>query len=160
MTFAVGDRIVHPLHGAGVIDSIENQRVCGVERSYYVMHIKMGDMLVKVPTDSSDAVGLRPIMKPEEAKKFLDYIGTIKPEMTQNWNRRYRENMSKLRSGNLKDVAEVNKGPTVRDSERGLSTGERKMLNSAKEILLSEIVLSQSYTYDEASTLLEDALRP
>ena len=110
MTFAVGDRIVHPLHGAGVIDSIENQRVCGVERSYYVMHIKMGDMLVKVPTDSSDAVGLRPIMKPEEAKKFLDYIGTIKPEMTQNWNRRYRENMSKLRSGNLKDVAEVVRG--------------------------------------------------
>ena len=160
MTFAVGDRIVHPLHGAGVIDSIENQRVCGVERSYYVMHIKMGDMLVKVPTDSSDAVGLRPIMKPEEAKKFLDYIGTIKPEMTQNWNRRYRENMSKLRSGNLKDVAEVIKGLTVRDTERGLSTGERKMLNSAKEILLSEIVLSQSYTYDEASTLLEDALRP
>ena len=160
MTFAVGDRIVHPLHGAGVIDSIENQRVCGVERSYYVMHIKMGDMLVKVPTDSSDAVGLRPIMKPEEAKKFLDYIGTIKPEMTQNWNRRYRENMSKLRSGNLKDVAEVIKGLTVRDCERGLSTGERKMLNSAKEILLSEIVLSQSYTYDEASTLLEDALRP
>ena len=160
MTFAVGDRIVHPLHGAGVIDSIENQRVCGVERSYYVMHIKMGDMLVKVPTDSSDAVGLRPIMKPEEAKKFLDYIGTIKPEMTQNWNRRYRENMSKLRSGNLKDGAEVIKGLTVRDSERGLSTGERKMLNSAKEILLSEIVLSQSYTYDEASTLLEDALRP
>ena len=160
MTFAVGDRIVHPLHGAGVIDSIENQRVCGVERSYYVMHIKMGDMLVKVPTDSSDAVGLRPIMKPEEAKKFLDYIGTIKPEMTQNWNRRYRENMSKLRSGNLKDVAEVIKGLTGRDSERGLSTGERKMLNSAKEILLSEIVLSQSYTYDEASTLLEDALRP
>ena len=160
MTFAVGDRIVHPLHGAGVIDSIENQRVCGVERSYYVMHIKMGDMLVKVPTDSSDAVGLRPIMKPEEAKKFLDYIGTIKPEMTQNWNRRYRENMSKLRSGNLKDVAEVIKGLTVRDSELGLSTGERKMLNSAKEILLSEIVLSQSYTYDEASTLLEDALRP
>ena len=160
MTFADGDRIVHPLHGAGVIDSIENQRVCGVERSYYVMHIKMGDMLVKVPTDSSDAVGLRPIMKPEEAKKFLDYIGTIKPEMTQNWNRRYRENMSKLRSGNLKDVAEVIKGLTVRDSERGLSTGERKMLNSAKEILLSEIVLSQSYTYDEASTLLEDALRP
>ena len=151
---------MHPLHGAGVIDSIENQRVCGVERSYYVMHIKMGDMLVKVPTDSSDAVGLRPIMKPEEAKKFLDYIGTIKPEMTQNWNRRYRENMSKLRSGNLKDVAEVIKGLTVRDSERGLSTGERKMLNSAKEILLSEIVLSQSYTYDEASTLLEDALRP
>ena len=80
--------------------------------------------------------------------------------MTQNWNRRYRENMSKLRSGNLKDVAEVIKGLTVRDSERGLSTGERKMLNSAKEILLSEIVLSQSYTYDEASTLLEDALRP
>ena len=160
MTFAVGDRIVHPLHGAGVIDSIENQRVCGVERSYYVMHIKMGDMLVKVPTDSSDAVGLRPIMKPEEAKKFLDYIGTIKPEMTQNWNRRYRENMSKLRSGNLKDVAEVIKGLTVRDSERGLSTGERKMPHSAKEILLSEIVLSQSYTYDEASTLLEDALRP
>ena len=160
MTFADGDRIVHPLHVDGVIDSIENQRVCGVERSYYVMHIKMGDMLVKVPTDSSDAVGLRPIMEPEEAKKFLDYIGTIKPEMTQNWNRRYRENMSKLRSGNQKDVAEVIKGLTVRDSERGLSTGERKMLNSAKEILLSEIVLSQSYTYDEASTLLEDALRP
>ena len=158
MTFAVGDRIVHPLHGAGVIDSIENQRVCGVERSYYVMHIKMGDMLVKVPTDSSDAVGLRPIMKPEEAKKFLDYIGTIKPEMTQNWNRRYRENMERLKSGDLLEVAFVVKGLMLREQKRGLSTGERKMLHSAKQILISELVMCQSSSYETVEAQIQQAL--
>ncbi len=158
MTFAVGDRIVHPLHGAGVIDSIETQRISGVERSYYVMHINPGDILVKVPTESSDAVGLRPVIKPEEGRSFLDSLPSIKPELTQNWNKRYRENMMKLRSGDLRELAVVIKSLAARDGERGLSTGERKMLNSAKQILLSELVLSQSCSYDEASARLESAL--
>ncbi|MGI6029413.1 MAG: CarD family transcriptional regulator [Candidatus Heteroscillospira sp.] len=158
MVFKVGDRIVHPLHGAGVIDSIETQRIGGVERDYYVMHISMGDILVKVPKDTSDAIGVRPVIEPEQARRLLDSIGGIEIDVTQNWNRRYRENMHRLRSGDLMEVASVIKSLSVRDGDKGLSTGERRMLNSARQILLSELVLSRSCTYDEAVEQLRQAL--
>lgn len=158
MTFTVGDRIVHPMHGAGVIDSIETCRTDGVERDYYVMRIPMGDILVKIPKETSDAIGVRPVMQADQARQLLDNISNIHVEMTQNWNKRYRENMHKLCSGDLLEVAAVIKSLSARADGRGLSTGERKMLNSAKQILLSELVLSQNFTYDEAQQQLERAL--
>ena len=93
MAFAVGDRVVHPLHGAGVIDSIETQCAGGVQRDYYVMRISLGDILVKIPKDSSDAIGVRPVIQAEQAQRLLASISSIQVEMTQNWNKRYRENM-------------------------------------------------------------------
>lgn len=158
MAFAVGDRIAHPLHGAGVIDSIETQRSGGVDRDYYVMRISMGDILVKIPKDTSDAIGVRPVMEPEQVQQLLESIGGIEVEMTSNWNKRYRENMLRIRSGDLLEVASVIKGLCLRESGKGLSTGERKMLSSAKQILLSELVLSQSMDYDEAEEQLKRAL--
>ena len=158
MAFAVGDRVVHPLHGAGVIDSIETQCAGGVQRDYYVMRISLGDILVKIPKDSSDAIGVRPVIQAEQAQRLLASISSIQVEMTQNWNKRYRENMHKLCSGDLVEVAAVIKSLSARADSRGLSTGERKMLNSAKQILLSELVLSQNFTYDEAQQQLERAL--
>ena len=158
MAFAVGDRIAHPLHGAGVIDSIETQRSGGVDRDYYVMRISMGDILVKIPKDTSDAIGVRPVIAREQVQQLLDAISGIQIEMTQNWNKRYRENMLKIRSGDLLEVASVIKGLRLREKGRGLSTGERKMLNSAKQILLSELVLAQSLSYDEAEEQLASAI--
>ncbi|NCB50986.1 MAG: CarD family transcriptional regulator [Clostridia bacterium] len=158
MTFRVGDRIAHPLHGAGVIDCIESRKINGTEREYYVLKLPVGDMLVMIPEESCEEIGVRPIVSPEEAKKILMAIPAIDVEMTQNWNKRYRENMLKIKSGDLMEVAAVVKGLMSRDIERGLSTGERKMLHSAKQILISEIVLSVGCCYEEIEEKLNNAM--
>ena len=158
MTFRVGDRIAHPMHGAGVIDSVVKRKINGTERDYYVIKLPAGDMLVMIPVDTSAEIGVRPIVDADEAEKILGSIPGLEIEMTQNWNKRYRENMLKIKSGNLLEVAAVVKGLMQRDKERGLSTGERKMLHSAKQILISEIVLSESASYEEVEERLNSAL--
>lgn len=147
--FSVGDRIAHPMHGAGVIDSITTRKVDGAEKKYYVLKLPAGDMLVMIPVDSCGTIGVRPIIDPAEAEKVIDSFPELEINTTQNWNRRYRENMDKIKSGDLMEVATVIKGLMLRDQEKGLSSGERKMLRSAKQILISEIVLSESSSYEE-----------
>ena len=156
--FQVGDKIVHPMHGAGVIDSIVQKKVNGVVRDYYILKLPVGGMLVMIPTANSEEIGVRPVIKGEEAVKVIAAIPDIQVEKVSNWNRRYRENMLRLKSGNLLEVARVVKGLMLRDGERGLSTGERKMLHSAKQILISEIVLSQNSSYDEVEARINTAL--
>ena len=158
MTFRVGDRIAHPMHGAGVIDSIVSRRINGKDREYYVLKIPAGDMQVMIPVDASESIGVRPIVGSDEAERILEDIPGIQVSMTQNWNKRYRENMMKIKSGNLMEVATVVKGLTERERQRGLSTGERKMLHSAKQILISEIVLSKSASYEEVEARLDSAM--
>ena len=158
MTFRVGDRIAHPMHGAGVIDRIVTKRINGKDREYYVLKLPAGDMLVMVPVETCDAIGVRPIVAPAEAEALLGAIPGIEVEMTSNWNKRYRENMLRIKSGDLMEVASVVKGLMQRDRERGLSTGERKMLHSAKQILISEIVLSESSSYEEVEARLDKAM--
>ena len=158
MTFRVGDRIAHPMHGAGVIDSIVSRRINGKDREYYVLKIPAGDMQVMIPVDASESIGVRPIVGSDEAERILEDIPGIQVSMTQNWNKRYRENMMKIKSGNLMEVATVVKGLTERERQRGLSTGERKMLHSAKQILISEIVLSQNASYEDVEERINTAL--
>ena len=154
MTFRVGDRIAHPLHGAGVIESIVTKKINGKDRDYYVLKLPTGSMQVMVPVESSDVIGVRPA----QAEKIIGAIPGIEVEMTSNWNKRYRENMLRIKSGDLMEVASVVKGLMQRDRERGLSTGERKMLISAKQILISEIVLSESSSYEEVEARLDSAM--
>ena len=156
--FSIGDRIVHPLHGAGVIDSIEEKRISGVVRSYYVMKLPTGGMVVMIPTDSCDAIGVRQIMSSEEAESVLESIPDLDADMTNNWSRRYRENMQRIKSGDLYEVAAVVKGLMLREAAKGLSTGERKMLYQAKQILISEIVLAENTTYDDVEARLNSAM--
>ena len=158
MTFRVGDRIAHPMHGAGVIDSIVTKRINGQDRDYYVLKLPTGGMMVMVPVETCEAIGVRPIVNPAEAEEILGAIPGIQVEMTSNWNNRYRENMLRIKSGDLMEVASVVKGLMQRDRERGLSTGERKMLHSAKQILISEIVLSESSSYEEVEARLDSAM--
>jgi CarD family transcriptional regulator len=158
MTFRVGDKIAHPLHGAGVIERLETRRVNGRDKDYYVLKLPGGDMVVMIPTDSCVEIGVRPIVDSAEIEKLFSAIPDLETDMTANWNKRYRENMLKIRSGDLLEVAGVIKSLIKRDSERGLSTGERKMLHSAKQILISEIVLSQGSSYEEVEMRLYHAL--
>ena len=156
--FQVGDKIVHPMHGAGVIDSIVQKKVNGVVRDYYILKLPVGGMLVMIPTANSEEIGERPVIKGEEADRVIAAIPGIKVDMIPNWNQRYRENMLRLKSGNLLEVARVVKGLMLRDEQRGLSTGERKMLHSAKQILISELVLSQDLSYETVEERINRAL--
>lgn len=156
--YKVGDKIVHPMHGAGVIDEIVSQKINGVLRDYYMMKLPLGGMVVMIPTENSGEIGVRAIVEPREAELVIEELSEISVDMTQNWNHRYRENMMRLKSGDLREVARVVKGLMLRDGNRGLSTGERKMLHSAKQILLSELVLAQSITYEEAEERINIAL--
>lgn len=156
--YSIGDCIAHPMHGAGVIDRVESKKVNGQTRDYYVMKIPVGGMLVMIPTETSDAIGVRPIVDSQQADKIINSIAAMEVSMTQNWNRRYRENMLRIKSGDLMEVAAVIKGLAARDTDKGLSTGERKMLHSAKQILISEIVLSQRSSYEEVEMRLNKVL--
>lgn len=156
--FQIGDKVVHPMHGAGIIDSIVQQKVGGTVRDYFVLKLPKRSMVVMVPKENCEAVGLRPVIDGAAADRVLAAIPGIQVEMTRNWNHRYRENLERLKSGDLLEVAWVIKGLTLRDHSRGLSTGERKMLLTAKEILLSELVLSKSVSYEAAEQALDTAL--
>lgn len=156
--YKVGDRIAHPLHGAGVISGIESRRINGCNRDYYTMHIPVGDMTVMIPTETCDIIGIRPVIDPARADKIFESIPDIEVSDNQNWNKRYRENMVRIKSGDLLEVAAVIKSLIFRDNERGLSTGERKMLHSAKQILISEIVIVQETSYDEVEQRLYSAI--
>ncbi|MCR4771034.1 MAG: CarD family transcriptional regulator [Oscillospiraceae bacterium] len=146
--FSVGDKIAHPLHGAGVINSIEEKKIDGTTRLYYEFKQPAGGMLMMIPVDNCEKIGVRPIISGEEADRLIESMNRIEVRMNTNWNRRYRENMTKIKSGDLLEVATVIKGLMARDSEKGLSTGERKMLRSAKQILISELVMSKKMDYD------------
>ena len=156
--YQIGDKIAHPLHGAGTISGIEEKRIDGKNKCFYVMYVPKGDMRVMIPMDSCEAIGIRPIVAKKQAAEIMKAIPSLEIEEDSNWNRRYRENMVKIKSGNLLEVAAVIKSLVHRENERGLSTGERKMLHSAKQILLSEIVLSQESDYEEAEQQLYAAL--
>ena len=156
--FQIGDQIAHPMHGAGVIDGIESKKINGVERDYYILHIPVGDMLVMIPTDNCEEIGIRPIIDAQTAEKLVAAMPGIVVNMTSNWNKRYRENMLRIKSGDLMEVAHVIKGLMARDKEKGLSTGERKMLHSAKQILISEIVLAENASYSQVEERINKAL--
>lgn len=140
--FRVGDNIVHPMHGAGVIESIVQRKIDGSVRDYYVLKLPVGGMLVMIPVDTCERIGVRGIMSADEANKIVDGFSALTIDMTSNWNQRYRDNLQKIKSGDLMQVASVIKGLMLRDRERGLSTGERRMLHTAKQILVSELILA------------------
>lgn len=155
--FRIGDKIVHPMHGAGTIESIVTNKVNGVVREYYTLKLPVRAMLVMIPVANCAEIGVRSIVSQETAQAVLSAFPNLQVEMTQNWNRRYRENMDRLKSGDLFEVARVVKGLMVRDAAHGLSTGERKMLLSAKQILFSELVLAQGVSYEEIEAYINQA---
>lgn len=145
--FCIGDRVVHPMHGAGVIADIVREKIAGCTQDYYVFKMPVGGLVLKIPVASGEMVGLRNIIAPEQAGTLLERIPELEFEITSNWSQRYRENMQRLKSGDLYEVCRVIKTLVARDRERGLSTGERKMLHTAKQILISELVLVLGLEY-------------
>lgn len=152
--YAIGDKIVYPMHGAGIIESIEEREILGEKKSYYIMRMPVGEMKVMIPTNCAGNVGIRDVIDKSIADKVFRSLEGGIDEEPSNWNKRYRENMLKIKSGNVFDVAEVVKHLIIRERQRGLSTGERKMLNSAKQILISELVLAENMKPSEVEELI------
>ncbi|KNY30363.1 CarD family transcriptional regulator [Pseudobacteroides cellulosolvens] len=142
--YNIGDKIVYPMHGAGIIESIEEKEILGQKKSYYVVKIPVGEMKVMIPTSNVTDIGIREVISNQDADKVLATLGEMEQSSNNNWNKRYRENMTKIKSGNIFEIACVVRSLIQRDRDKGLSTGERKMLNSAKQILVSELVLAKN----------------
>lgn len=159
MTFNIGDKVVYPMHGAGIIEAIEEKEVLGERHKYYVMKLPIGDMKVMIPMDNVAELGLRQVIDGEGVQKVFHILRGEQTAMSQNWNRRYRANMEKIKSGDIFEVAEVVRNLAIRDREKGLSTGERKMLDNARQILISELVLAQDTTEEQVETALNEVLK-
>ncbi|HHU82909.1 MAG TPA: CarD family transcriptional regulator [Firmicutes bacterium] len=156
--FNVGDRVVYPMHGAGIIEAVEEKDISGTVEKYYVIRLSMGEMKIMVPVSNVNLVGVREVIGKDEVVKVLDILKSKSAVMSSNWNRRYRANMEKIKSGNIYEVAEVVRNLSLRDREKGLSTGERKMLENARQILLSELVLAQNITEEQVEEMVEGCL--
>lgn len=139
--FNIGDKIVYPMYGAGIIDSIEEKEVLGEKKKYYILRIPIDDMKVMIPMDSMNTFGIRSVINYNE---FEDVIGIFKHKasnMSDNWSRRYRKNMDKIKSGSIFGITEVVRDLMVREAEKGLSPGEKKILDNARQILFSELIV-------------------
>lgn len=156
--FSVGDRIVYPMQGAGIIKKIEEKRILGQTRQYYTLQLPCNDINIMIPVDSGQSVGIREISSREEMQKVLQILSADSTPMDPNWNRRYRENMEKLKTGDIRQVAEVVRNLVRNDRTKKLSTGERKLLTGARRILLSEFVLSMGMDWDDAETMVDGAI--
>ena len=154
--YKIGDSVVYPMHGAGVIEDIEKKEILGKLQSYYVMRIPMGDMKVMVPMENAAGVGMRDVICKEQAEKVLLSFRNTETDIIQNWNKRFRDNMVKIKSGDIFEVASVVMSLMLRDRQKGLSTGERKMLSNAKQILISEIVVATGVDHDSIESRLYD----
>ena len=141
--FKIGDKVVYPMHGAGVIESIEEREVLGEKRKYYVMNLPVGNMKLFIPLNNVENLGLRQVISPARIKDVLEVLQTKDTTTTLAWNRRYRANLEKIKSGNIFEVANVVRSLAQRDNEKGLSTGEKKMYENACQILISELVLTE-----------------
>lgn len=156
--FTVGDKIVYPMHGAGIIEKVEEKKILGETRKYYILRVPCGDMKIMIPVESCQEVGVRNVLSDEELLKVLECLRSETTEMSSNWNRRYRENMEKLKTGDAFEVAEVVRNLIRLDKEKKLSTGEKKMLSNARQILQSEIILVRNIDLKEASEIIEETV--
>ncbi len=156
--FQVGDKIVHPMHGAGIIESIVEEKISGSLVSFYVFKMPVSGLVLKIPVANAEIIGVRPVSTPVQIADVMAHITELSIDMTNNWNHRFRENMERIKSGDLLEVAGVVKALMHRDAERGLSTGERRMLHNAKQIIITEIVLAEEGVYSEVEGRLAAAM--
>lgn len=158
MTFRKGDTVVHPEHGAAVIEEVRVKEFLGEKRKYLVLRVVYGDLTVLVPIDSTEQVGLRPCVSKTEAKKVLKVLTEEESSVAANWSRRFKNNLEKLHSGDPYEVAEVLRNLAIRDREKGLSAGEKRMITKARQILISELSFATEKSEDEAEALIDGIL--
>jgi CarD family transcriptional regulator len=156
-TFAAGDLVVYPNHGAGTVSGVEEKTILGEERRYYIVYVPDGGLTLNIPAEGVS--GLRSCAGEEEVAEALEILSGGPEEMPAHWNHRLKHNQEKIRSGEISSVAEVVRDLSAYGGDRGLSTGERNLLAKARRILISEVAMGKSLETDEAEALVNDALR-
>jgi CarD family transcriptional regulator len=153
--FKVGDYIVYPMYGAGVITEIVEKDFLGEMRTYYNVSLPNCRMEASVPVDNCDKLGVRPIVDPSRIDEVIEVLKGDTEKMNNNWNKRYRENTERMQTGDILEVAAVVRNLVRTDRLKPLSTGEKKLLNTAKQILESELIYVGEYTMEEADEMVE-----
>ena len=156
--YKVGDKVVYPHHGAGTVVKREKREVLGEKREYLTIKILHNDMTVNVPAENAERVGLRKVIDEEAVKKVVKYLTSGGTEMPKNWNRRFKHNRDKMKTGDIYELAEVVRNLAIRDFEKGLSTGEKQMFTRAKKILSSELMYALDMDEEEAESYLDELL--
>ena len=156
--FSVGDNVVYPHHGAGQVIKKEAKEILGETRQYLTIKILHNDMTVMVPCENAGKAGLRRVIDEDTVKKVLAVLSDDVSEMPKNWNRRFKHNRDKIKTGDIYELAEVVRNLAVREQDKGLSTGEKQMYTRAKKILASEMMYALEKTEDEAEAYLDDLL--
>jgi len=152
--FNKGDKIVYPLYGAGVIEDLEEKEIDGNQQWYYVLRIPVGNLKIMISAGKAESLGIREIYGKDEIVGVIGSVVDIPIDMPENWNQRYKENMERIKSGKLEEVALVFRNLRERERERGLSTAEKKMMTTAKQIILSELILSRDVEKSDAEDIL------
>jgi len=153
--FEIGDKVVYPMHGAGIIEDIEVKEILGEKQQYYILNFPIGGMKVMIPTKKVSDIGMRQVISDTDFNKVVQVLSQHSPIMLDNWNKRYRMNLDKIRSGDIYEVADVVRDLMLRERDKGLSTAERKMLNNARQILISELVLSTSSDEEDIVSIID-----
>ena len=157
-SFEVGDNVMYPHHGAGQVQKKEVKKMFGAEREYLTIKILHNDMTVMVPVENAGVAGLRRIIDEESVRKVLAVLADDLSEMPKNWNRRFKHNRDKIKTGDIYELAEVVRNLAIREQEKGLSTGEKQMYTRAKKILASELMYALDKDEDEAEAHLDGIL--
>jgi CarD family transcriptional regulator, regulator of rRNA transcription len=156
--YKVGDKVVYPHHGAGTVVKKETRTVLGEKREYLTIKILHNDMTVNVPSDNAERVGLRKVIDEQMVSKVLKALTGNGTTMPKNWNRRFKHNRDKMKTGDIFELAEVVRNLALRDHEKGLSTGEKQMFVKAKKILASELMYAKDMDEVEAAEWLDGVL--
>ncbi|HCX04569.1 MAG: CarD family transcriptional regulator [Tissierellales bacterium] len=153
--YRLGDKIVYPMHGAGVIESVEEKEVLGEKKKYFIIKMPVNEMKLMIPVDNVENIGVRKIISNSEVEEVFDILREDSSLNKMNWNKRYRANMDRMKSGDIFEVARIVRSLTYRDQEKGLSTGEKKMLSNAKQILISELILAEDSSSEEIESRID-----
>lgn len=156
--FRKGDTVVHPEHGAAVVEELCFKELFGERRKYLKLRVTYGDLTLMVPVESAAEVGLREVVSKNEVKKVLKVLKQDESSMAANWSRRFKNNIEKLRSGDIYQVAEVVRNLSIRDRDRGLSAGEKRMIQKARQILVSELIYATGETEEKAAAMIDKVL--
>jgi CarD family transcriptional regulator len=156
--FCKGDKIVYPLYGAGVIEDLQESEIDGVGEMFYLLNIPVLNLKVKISARKAESSGIREVYPKDEVMDIIKDSAGVSAKMPDNWNQRYKENLEKIKSGRLRDVTAVFKNLLNREKNRSLSSAEKKMLTTAKQIIISEIAISQNIEKDTAEDILLSAV--
>lgn len=158
MTFKVGETVVYPHHGAALIEEMKTRTIKGEDKLYLKLRVAQGDLTIEVPADNCDLVGVRDVVGRDGLDKVFEVLRMEHAEEPTNWSRRYKANLEKLASGDVIKVSEVVRDLWRREQDKGLSTGEKRLLTKARQILVSELALAEKTNEDTAEATLDEVL--